>query len=64
MKRSKLDENENKYDVDNKYSEKYEAQKAKAVRHIILIRHGQYHTEGEIDSKRMLTELGKHNNML
>lgn len=30
-----------------------------AKRHIILIRHGQYHTSGKTDEERSLTELGK-----
>lgn len=44
---------------ENKYNEKYEAKKAKAVRHILLIRHGQYHTDGKTDAEKVLTELGK-----
>ncbi|XP_012216059.1 serine/threonine-protein phosphatase Pgam5, mitochondrial isoform X2 [Linepithema humile] len=44
---------------ENKYNEKFEANKAKAARHIILIRHGQYHTSGKTDLERMLTELGR-----
>lgn len=44
---------------ENKYNEKFEAKRAKAVRHILLIRHGQYHTDGKTDSERVLTELGK-----
>lgn len=43
----------------NQYNEKYEAKKAKVVRHIFLIRHGQYHTNGKTDADRVLTELGK-----
>lgn len=42
----------------NQYNEKYEAKKAKVVRHIFLIRHGQYHTNGKTDADRVLTELG------
>lgn len=30
-----------------------------ATRHIIMIRHGQYHLGGETDKQRILTELGK-----
>lgn len=45
---------------ENKYNEKFEAKKAKAVRHILLIRHGQYHTDGITDNDRTLTELGKY----
>ncbi|EFN85287.1 serine/threonine-protein phosphatase Pgam5, mitochondrial isoform X1 [Harpegnathos saltator] len=44
---------------ENKYNEKFEAKRAKAVRHILLIRHGQYHTDGKTDIERMLTDLGK-----
>lgn len=43
---------------ENKYNEKFEAKKAKAVRHILLIRHGQYRTDGKSDVDRVLTELG------
>lgn len=32
----------------------------KAVRHIILIRHGQYQLTGATDKERILTELGRH----
>lgn len=35
------------------------AKKAKAIRHIILIRHGQYNVGGKTDADRTLTELGK-----
>ncbi|XP_025988877.1 serine/threonine-protein phosphatase PGAM5, mitochondrial isoform X2 [Solenopsis invicta] len=44
---------------ENKYNEKFEAKKAKAVRHILMIRHGQYHTNGKTDAERVLTELGR-----
>ncbi|XP_032665535.1 serine/threonine-protein phosphatase PGAM5, mitochondrial isoform X2 [Odontomachus brunneus] len=44
---------------ENKYNEKFEAKKAKVVRHILLIRHGQYHTDGKTDIDRMLTDLGR-----
>ncbi|XP_077256201.1 serine/threonine-protein phosphatase Pgam5, mitochondrial-like [Temnothorax americanus] len=44
---------------ENKYNEKFETKKAKAVRHILMIRHGQYHTEGKTDAERALTELGR-----
>lgn len=43
---------------ENKYNEKYETKKAKAVRHILLIRHGQYHMDGKTDAEKVLTELG------
>jgi serine/threonine-protein phosphatase PGAM5 len=32
--------------------------KPKAVRHIILIRHGQYNLSGKTDKERILTDLG------
>lgn len=44
---------------ENKYNEKYETKKAKAVRHILLIRHGQYHMDGKTDAEKVLTELGR-----
>lgn len=44
---------------ENKYNEKIEAVKSKAVRHLILVRHGQYNLDGEIDLERYLTELGR-----
>lgn len=43
---------------ENKYNEKFETKKAKAVRHILLIRHGQYHMDGKTDAEKVLTELG------
>lgn len=33
--------------------------KPKAIRHLILIRHGQYNTAGNCDKERILTELGR-----
>ncbi|KAF4524269.1 hypothetical protein B566_EDAN012032 [Ephemera danica] len=42
-----------------KPSEGLEKLKAKSVRHIILIRHGQYNMSGKTDKERTLTELGK-----
>lgn len=44
----------------HKYNEKLQAAKPKAVRHLILIRHGQYNLEGLSDDQRYLTEIGKH----
>ncbi|XP_043266707.1 serine/threonine-protein phosphatase PGAM5, mitochondrial [Venturia canescens] len=44
---------------ENKLNEAYEAKKPKAVRHLILIRHGQYNLEGKTDAERTLTELGR-----
>jgi len=50
----KIDDEDNQ----NKYNEKFETKKAKAVRHLLLIRHGQYHTERKTDAEKVLTELG------
>lgn len=44
---------------ENKYNEKLEAIKPTAVRHLILIRHGQYNLDGATDTDRYLTELGR-----
>lgn len=44
----KNDENNNVLDIP----------KPTVNRHIILIRHGQYRTEGKTDKERVLTELG------
>lgn len=49
-----LDEND-----ENVYNEKFETKRAKFVRHILLIRHGQYHKDGKTDKERILTDLGK-----
>jgi serine/threonine-protein phosphatase PGAM5 len=46
---------------DSRVTEGLEKLKAKAVRHIILIRHGQYNMSGKTDKERTLTELGKTN---
>lgn len=43
---------------ENKCNEQLEAKTSKAVRHILLIRHGQYYTDGKTDAARVLTELG------
>lgn len=43
---------------ENKYNEMQAAKKSKAVRHLLLIRHGQYNLSGETDSDRVLTDLG------
>lgn len=42
----------------NLYNKQLISKTAKAVRHIILIRHGQYNTKGKTDSDRTLTTLG------
>lgn len=44
---------------ENKYNERLEAVKPTAVRHLILIRHGQYNLDGATDSDRFLTEKGR-----
>lgn len=44
---------------ENKYNERLEAVKPTAVRHLILIRHGQYNLDGATDSDRFLTEMGR-----
>ncbi|KAG5894720.1 hypothetical protein JTB14_006140 [Gonioctena quinquepunctata] len=44
---------------ENKINEEREKLKPKAVRHIILIRHGQYNLNGQCDEERFLTELGR-----
>ncbi|XP_070498687.1 serine/threonine-protein phosphatase Pgam5, mitochondrial isoform X2 [Chironomus tepperi] len=46
-------------DQQNKHNEELEKVTAKAVRHIILIRHGQYNTHALTDKGRILTELGR-----
>ncbi|XP_013167992.1 PREDICTED: serine/threonine-protein phosphatase Pgam5, mitochondrial isoform X1 [Papilio xuthus] len=44
---------------DNRYNEQIEKAKSKAVRHLFLIRHGQYNLDGATDKERVLTELGR-----
>jgi serine/threonine-protein phosphatase PGAM5 len=44
---------------ENTYNEKLEKHRSKAVRHIIMIRHGQYNLNGATDPERILTELGR-----
>ncbi|XP_055310953.1 serine/threonine-protein phosphatase Pgam5, mitochondrial isoform X2 [Sitodiplosis mosellana] len=44
---------------ENKYNERLEAVKPTAVRHLILIRHGQYNLDGVTDADRFLTEIGR-----
>jgi serine/threonine-protein phosphatase PGAM5 len=46
-------------DEENKYNEKLAEKRPKAVRHIILIRHGQYYLDGATDNERVLSDLGK-----
>ncbi|XP_039290940.1 serine/threonine-protein phosphatase Pgam5, mitochondrial-like [Nilaparvata lugens] len=45
---------------ENAYNEMIEQKKSKAVRHLILIRHGQYNLSGKVDKERVLTELGRN----
>lgn len=44
---------------ENEFNEKLVAVKPTAVRHLFLIRHGQYNLEGKNDLERYLTELGR-----
>lgn len=44
---------------ENDHNVKLEAAKSKSVRHLILIRHGQYNLKGASDSERYLTEVGR-----
>lgn len=44
---------------ENDHNVKLEAVKSKSVRHLILIRHGQYNLKGASDSERYLTEVGR-----
>jgi serine/threonine-protein phosphatase PGAM5 len=46
---------------DNRYNEAVDKVKPKAVRHFLLIRHGQYNMSGKSDEERVLTDLGMHN---
>lgn len=45
---------------ENRYNEQIEKAKGKAVRHLFLIRHGQYNLDGATDKERVLTELGNY----
>ncbi|XP_026495749.1 serine/threonine-protein phosphatase Pgam5, mitochondrial isoform X1 [Vanessa tameamea] len=49
----------NKPEDENRYNEQIEKSKSKAVRHLFLIRHGQYNIDGATDKERILTELGR-----
>lgn len=44
---------------ENAYNEQVDKHRSKAVRHILLIRHGQYNLNGISDKDRTLTELGR-----
>lgn len=41
------------------HDEKIDKNTSKAIRHIILIRHGQYNLNGTTDNERILTDLGR-----
>ncbi|XP_015593035.1 serine/threonine-protein phosphatase Pgam5, mitochondrial [Cephus cinctus] len=45
--------------AENDYNEKLETKKPKVIRHLFLIRHGQYNTGGRTDVERILTDLGR-----
>lgn len=45
---------------ENKLNEELEHKKSKAVRHLLLIRHGQYELDGKTDEERVLTSLGMY----
>jgi serine/threonine-protein phosphatase PGAM5 len=49
---------------ENKYNEKLAAKRPSAVRHLILIRHGQYYLDGATDNERVLSDLGKKQALL
>lgn len=40
------------------YSRHSEINKNRVVRHIYLVRHGQYNTRTKVDDQKVLTELG------
>ena len=44
---------------ENTYNKELATKKSKAIRHIILIRHGQYNLGGKVDIDRTLTDLGR-----
>lgn len=46
-------------ETDEKYEEELAKLKPKAVRHLFLVRHGQYNTDGHTDEERYLTALGR-----
>lgn len=45
---------------ENRFNEKCDAKKSKAVRHIFLVRHGQYRMDGKTDAEMILTDLGTY----
>lgn len=47
-------------DEENKFKEKFDAVPVrKQLRHIFLIKHVQYHTNGKTDTARFLTDIGR-----
>lgn len=44
---------------EHSYNEKLEKVRAKATRHLILVRHGQYNLSGKTDNEKFLTDLGR-----
>ncbi|XP_065091422.1 serine/threonine-protein phosphatase Pgam5, mitochondrial isoform X2 [Ochlerotatus camptorhynchus] len=45
--------------VQNRYNEKLDKKRSRVVRHLILVRHGQYNMDGRSDLERYLTEKGQ-----
>ncbi|XP_062565464.1 serine/threonine-protein phosphatase Pgam5, mitochondrial-like isoform X1 [Armigeres subalbatus] len=43
----------------NRFNEKLDKKRSKVVRHLILVRHGQYNMDGRTDLERFLTEKGR-----
>lgn len=43
----------------NRFNEKLDKKRSRVVRHLILVRHGQYNMEGRTDLERYLTEKGR-----
>ncbi|ODM97466.1 Serine/threonine-protein phosphatase PGAM5, mitochondrial [Orchesella cincta] len=58
-KRTKSKSADGSGDKEDDIVEQLEKRRAKATRHIFLIRHGQYNLDGETDKERVLTELGE-----
>lgn len=44
---------------ENRYNEKLDKKRSRVVRHLILVRHGQYNMDGRTDLERYLTEKGQ-----
>lgn len=58
-RRSKSEGSKSEQESEESLLEKFEKKKAKAIRHLVLIRHGQYEMGGETDKERVLTKLGE-----